>query len=344
MKQFIGFLIVIFGGLSFFYFNKNNQQVVSQSPTVKIYASSSFVAKWGPGPELQQLFYQKTGIRIEFIESSDLSMTLQKISFENESSTADVVIGLDQFDLVKQAPKIKWREIAKTTNYNYVDELAYVTEDKFFMPYDWAPMTFIIRSGFEGNLEKLDDLLKPEFKNKIALQDPRTSSPGLQFLAWVFESKPQDEAVSFLKAMMKQAHSFSPSWSAAYGLFKNQQADLVFSYVTSPVYHFVEEQDSNYSGVELQEPVPVQVEFAGVPATCKSCIEAEKFVNFLASNEAQKILMSKNYMFPVIKNIKEGTAFDSVKIYKTLPIKLYEITDLNRWVEQWARLRMNEAQ
>lgn len=345
MRQFFVFLILIFSGLGFFYFRKSEVKVnpSAQIPVLKIYANSSFVAKWGPGPDLQKLFQEKTGVKVELVESSDLGMTLQKIAFENEASLADVVLGIDQFDVVKQAPKIRWRPIVKTSENNYQEDIANLPEDKNFIPYDWAPMTFIGRQDDGIKLEKLDDLLKPELKGKIALEDPRTSSPGLQFLAWVFENKSADDAKVFLKSLLKQVHSYSPSWSTAYGLFTNKQADVVFSYVTSPIYHVVEEKNSDYISYEFAEPLPVQVEFAGVPATCKNCEQAENFVNFLNSPEAQKIIMKKNYMFPVIKNVKEGTPFDTVKIFRTKPVKFYDARVLNQWVEQWSQLRSNDA-
>lgn len=343
MKQFLLFLVIIFSGLAFFYFKRTDVKPLNQSPLLKVYADSSFVAKWGPGPDLQKLFQQKTGAKVEFVESSDLGMTLQKIAFENDASTADVVLGIDQFDIVKQAPKIKWKEISRTATENYLDNIAELPMDKNFVPYDWAPVAFVGRQSNGLKLEKLDDLLNPELKGKIALEDPRTSSPGLQFLAWVFESKTPDEAKVFLRSLLKQVHSYSPSWSTAYGLFKNSQAEVVFSYVTSPVYHLVEEKNIDYVSYEFNEPHPIQIEFAGVPATCKNCLEAENFVNFLNSIEAQKIIMQKNYMFPVLRNIKDATPFDAVKIYRTLPVKFYEPRVLNQWIEQWAQIRSNET-
>jgi thiamine transport system substrate-binding protein len=187
------------------------------------------------------------------------------------------------------------------------------------------------------------DLLKPELKSKIALQDPRTSSPGLHFLVWVFENKDADSAIRYLKQMNSQVHSYSPSWTASYGLFTTGQADMVFSYVTSPVYHAVEEKDNSFMAAETTEALPVQVEFAGIPSTCRNCEAAEMFVNFLLTDEAQRVIMAKNWMLPVNDKVKEGTAFDAVKKYKTLPIKFYEQSRVERWLSTWAEIRKNDG-
>lgn len=343
MKHFIIFMIVIFSGLSLFFYNKNDQAKNFDDKKIHVYASSSFVTKWGPGPKLKELFEKQNVFKVEFVETSDMTMSIQKINFENESSLADVVLGLDQFDISRSAGKIKWKNIDRSGNITFVSNVASVASEKTFVPYDWAPMTFIARKNMKHSVNSLKDLLSPDLKGKISLQDPRTSSPGLQFLVWIFETKSGDEAIKYLKAMMKQAHSFSPSWSASYGLFKNDQSDLVFSYVTSPVYHLMEEKDDQFLSIETTESLPIQVEFAGIPSTCKNCEAAEMFVNFLLTPEAQKIIMSKNYMLPVIDRVKEATPFDAIKVYKTLPVKFYDPSKIEKWINTWAEIRKNEG-
>lgn len=347
MRHFILFVVVIFSGLSFFYFNKGDHAKLNDDRTVRVYASASFVAKWGPAPQLKELFDKQGVYQVEFIESPDVAMTLQKISFENQNSLTDVVLGLDQFDISRSAAKIKWKSFSKDILNSLQSQLVKdndaIKDQSNFMPYDWAPMTFVARKDLSVPVEKLADLLKPELKNKIALQDPRTSSPGLQFLAWVYETKPETEATEFLKLIMKQAHSFSSGWSAAYGIFKNKQADLVFSYVTSPLYHQVEENDSSYMAIDFKDSMPIQVEFAGIPDTCKNCEGAAKFIEFITSKPAQEIIMKKNYMLPVLDSVKEATAFDSLKVYKTSPVQFYEQEKVEKWINQWVEIRKNEG-
>ncbi len=343
MKHFIIFIVLIFSGLSFFYFDKKDKSQVIEDRTIRVYASSSFIAKWGPGPALKELFEKQNIFKVEFLESPDVAMTLQKISFEKENSTVDLVLGLDQFDISRLTSKVEWRPL-QSINGEFVPEIAQLfKEQKNFIAYDWAPMTFISRQDLPVQVTQLDDLLKPELKGRIALQDPRTSSPGLQLLIWIFENKPPEQAIIFLKALMKQAHSFSSGWSGSYGLFKNRQSDIVFSYVTSPIYHVVEENDSNFVSLEMKEALPVQVEFAGVPATCKNCEGAEQFLKFMVTREAQKIIMAKNYMLPVVERVKEATEFDAIKVYRTNPVKFYEQEKIDKWINQWTEIRKNEG-
>lgn len=343
MKHFIFFIVFIFSALTAFYYNRGDQAKSNEDKKIHIYASASFMAKWGPGPALKELFEKQNISKIEFIEASDMALTMQKINFEGDSSIVDVVLGIDQFDISRLVNKIKWREIERNNSIKFVNNLNQVTAEKTFLPYDWSPMSFVVRKDIKTNINSLDGLLSDELKAKISLQDPRTSSPGLQFLAWVFETKTNEEAIKYIKAIVKQAHSFSPSWSASYGLFKNRQTDVVFSYVTSPVYHLIEEKDDQFLSIETSEALPTQIEFAGIPLSCKNCEAAEIFVNFLLSPEAQKIIMTKNYMLPVIEHAKEATVFDAIKVYKTLPIKFYDQSHLEKWINTWSEIRKNEG-
>src|SRR5262249_9986280 len=150
-----------------------------------------------------------------------------------------------------------------------------------FVPFDWAPMTFIYREGTEVPLT-FAELTNPKFKGMLALQDPRASSPGLQFYSWVKLIKDAD-TVKFLKALEPNVQSVSPSWSFAYGLFKKEQAQFVFSYVTSLAFHWGTEKDKRYQAVIFPEGHPTQVEFAAVPDSCRECDLAKEFVLSLLS-------------------------------------------------------------
>ncbi len=343
MKQFVIFIGSIFLILTAIYLNTDQTKAAPSSSTIKVYASSSFISKWGPGQTLAELFEKQNGVKVDFIESSDVAMTLQKISFEGKNAIGDVVVGLDQFDISRTAKKIKWVDLKSEKLSDYAVEIKAVSSEKRFLPYDWAPMAFVRRDSSVLSIDSLDDLLKPDLKSKIALQDPRTSSPGLQFLVWIFETKGLLEGKEFLKKINSQVHSYSAGWSTAYGLFKTKQAELVFSYMTSPVYHLVEEKDSAYASLEFKEPHPLQVEFAGVPETCRRCELAVKFVQFLQTPEAQKIIMNKNYMLPITPITKESTPFDAVKIYKTKAFKIYDKNQLDDWIQIWSEIRKNES-
>ena len=87
----------------------------------------------------------------------------------------------------------------------------------------------------------------------------------------------------------------------------------------------------------------MQIEFAGVPETCQNCEAGFRFIEFMNSDEAQKIIMTKNYMLPVSSVAKETTEFDTLKIYKLIDFKMPNKEEIQRWINLWVEIRKNEG-
>lgn len=351
MKHFILFLVAVFTLLSIAYLNKNQSFLVrDQKPTVKIFTYASFSSKWGPGPILQEIFEKTCDCKIEFLDGSDSGILLQRLKIEGEKLGADLVIGLDQYDLQKAVVESNWRSL-DFSSLEIDQQVKSALKNEYFVPYDWGVLTFIGKIKDNQNFPvtspttiSLDQLLQPEYAQKIAMQDPRTSSVGLQFVMWILKTKGEEEGFKYLLQMMKQAHSFSPSWSTSYGLFKAGQADVVFSYTTSPLYNLIEEKNSNFKALQMVEPNPVQVEFVGIPTSCRNCELAEKFLNLMLSIDGQKVIMQKNYMLPVFKKAAEGTPFEKVPVpFRLMDIQYPSVTEVDRILKQWSDLRRESS-
>lgn len=344
MRHFIIFLTVIFLGLALAVLNRTDQNNTAGSQkTLRVFGYSSFTGRWGPGPQLKEAFEKTCKCKVEFIEGSDSGIILQRLRIEGESLGADLVVGLDQFDLSKAIDEQKWRSLS-LGKLDVYDSVKPALSNTYFVPYDWGALTFVARKDELSRVPtSLDDLLSPEFNKKIALQDPRTSSPGMQFLYWVVRTKGETEGFKYIAKMMEQAHSFSPTWSTAYGLFTNKQAKMAYSYVTSPLYHELEEKKKDYFAIPFNEPLPIQFEFVGIPEFCHHCDLAEQFVNLMLSPQGQKIIMEKNYMLPVMKGVKENTPFANLPSVKTMErFEVLSTTEVDRLLKRWTDIRRGE--
>ena len=345
MRHFIIFISLVFLGLFLAVINKNEaSKVAPNEVVVRIFGYASFTGRFGPGPQLKDIFEKNCKCRVEFIEGSDSGILLQRLKIEGESLGADLIIGLDQFDLEKAIKEQRWRKL-NVGNLDVYDPVRPALSNGYFVPFDWGIMAFVARRGELGHLPAtLDDLLSSELTRKISLEDPRTSSPGMEFLYWVIHSKGEEEGFNYLKKMMEQAHSFAPSWSTAYGLFSKKQTKLVFSYLTSPLYHELEEKNKDYIALKFKEPHPLHFEFVGIPEFCRNCDLAEQFVNLMLSPPGQKIVMEKNYMFPVMRGVREKTPFDigaDVDVISDYKIPSQQETEL--WLKKWSEIRRGEA-
>jgi thiamine transport system substrate-binding protein len=339
VKYFIIYVSIIFVGLlGALAFKQSQEAKKSEIPTLRVYASSSFIAQWGPGPWLKQAFEKNCNCHVEYFDGADSTLLLQRLKSDVDGGV-DVALSFDQFDLEHAENITEWKHIDIPIN-NFVDRVKEKAKESELVPYEWGVMAFVARNSEIKELPKsVDDFLRPEWKSQVVIEDPRTSSPGAQFLFWLIALKGEDAAFDFLKKLNNQVHSYPPNWSSAYGLFQKGQVKSVFSYVTSPIYHKVEEKNNDYVALDFADGHPMQIEYLGIPEKCRQCDLANQFVNFIFTKEGQKIIMEKNYMFPVLKGVKEGTLFAQIPEYKTIEIPLPKLAERERLLKKWAQTR-----
>jgi len=297
-------------------------------PTMRVLAYSSFVGKKGAGPEIVKAFESQCGCRVELVSAGDAGMILERLRL---GPNFDVVVGLDALQLPIAQRDFKWRNLNQDSSGWFEGARKWATANSQFAPLDWSPLTFVykVRDGDDSVPKNLEDLATQKWKGALALQNPRTSAPGMQFYAWIQAVKGVEGAQAWLQKLKPNVGSLSPNWSMAYGLFRQGQARFVFTYLTSLAYHWGVERDRSFRAFSFPEGHPVQMELAAVPNTCQQCALAEKFVAYLQAPDAQKILMEKNNMFPIRRELTAGTVFAELPELKWIDIQPVE--DWRAW-------------
>lgn len=291
---------------------------------LNIYTYSSFTSSWGAGPVLSKLFAEKHNCELKFEDAGDSRTILQRVKQEKKArqkTSADVILGLDQYSIDEAKDTIRWIDLE-----SFRPKFKYFKEEKFFIPFDWAPLVFI--TNLEDNINSVDEI----FKHKYSLMEPRSSSPGFQFLVWVLDVM----SLEVLAKFKDNAHTISPSWSTAYGLFTEKEIDIIFTYLTSLAYH-MENNEPGYKLVEIDMPYPYQVEFLGIPNDSTKQDLGKLFVEFILSYEAQLAVMKHNYMLPIDESITKDTVFENLPIVK-LASEVEEQKEIQYYISTWKNL------
>jgi thiamine transport system substrate-binding protein len=307
--------------------------------TVRVLTYSSFINKWGPGPEIAQKFFESTGTKVEWINAGNAGLIIERLKFKKDSDAPDIIIGFDQFSVFEARRNFEWLDLREEVSLDFPSQLPGKSQYNDFVAYDWGPLSFVYREGEVEPAKRLEDLTSEQYKDQIILQDPRMSSPGLQFLLWVLTAMGEEKGFEFLKNLKPSIKIMSPSWSSSYSIFKMEKPSLVFSYFSSPFYHLIEEGESQYKSMPMDRPHPVQVEYMGIPKFCGNCQGAAQFAQFLLTTEIQKIIMSKNYMFPVDQRAMQGSGFKlpDVEVYK--PIESLSLIKRKReLINKWKKV------
>jgi thiamine transport system substrate-binding protein len=287
-----------------------------------VYAYDSFVADWGPGPELARRFEAKTGYRVTFISCGDAAQVLSRAALEKANPSADVLVGIDN-NLIDMARASGVLEPYKSPLADSVvsGDLR-IADDWLLTPYDYGYFAIIFDTASHIRPPvSLEDLAKPEYAKKIILMDPRTSTPGTGFLAWtiaVYGNKYLD----YWARIKGNILTLAPSWDSGYGLFTSGEAPLVISYTTSPAYHLEIEKSTRYRALVFAEGHPAQIEGLGLVKGARNPAAAKAFIDFMLTDEAQSVLPLTQWMYPVAKTVKLPESFRAApSVTKTLTAK-----------------------
>jgi thiamine transport system substrate-binding protein len=172
---------------------------------------------------------------------------------------------------------------------------------------------------------------------KIALEDPRSSTPGLGFLLWMKQVY-GDKAADAWTKLRPRILTTTPGWSEAYALFTKGEAPMVLSYTTSPAYHVIAENTDRYKAADFSEGHYLQIEVAGLIDASPKRPLAQKFLAFMMTPGFQDQIPTNNWMFPAgATSAPLPAAFDAlVKPAKTLLYSPEEVAKNRRaWIDEW---------
>jgi len=300
-----------------------------------IYTYDSFVSEWGPGPIIEKIFEEKHNADVQFVAVDSAATLLNKVILEGDTTKADIVLGLDMnlFDLAEQSGLFSSYNIDDINNSL---NLPLNWESTKFVPYNYGYFSFVYN---EANLESpprsMDELINST-NARIVIQDPRTSTPGLGLLTWM-KALYGDKAGDEWKKLNKKIISVTKGWTDAYyNFFMAGEADMVLSYTTSPAAHIMFEERYDILATTFEEGNYITIEFAGILNNSKNKDLANKFLNFMLSEEFQSVIPSTNIMYPVtnIKDLPE--AFDKLEVPKFIQMDPKEINkNKEKWIDEW---------
>ncbi len=270
--------------------------VFAFSAELVIYTSDSFAG--GIAKVVVPKFEQMYKCKVKVVSFGSMGDVLARLIAEKNAPKADVVIGLNPQQLQKAIKENLLQKYRATNSKNLVYK-GFVND--YGTVYDYGALAMIYNVERIKNPPKsFKDLLKPEYKGRFVLIDPRTSSTGLTFLMWTIAALGEDDAMEFWKEIKKNVLTFTSGWSAAFKMLETGEVDMIVSYATDGAYSMYKYGSIKYMPIIFEEGAYVLEEYAAIVKGAKNLALARAFIEFMLTPDFQKEVPLNQWMFPVI--------------------------------------------
>ncbi len=309
-----------------------------------VYTYDSFVA-WGPAQAIKDAFEEThPGVELVWVAPGDSSEMLARLigELDFDLATADVFLGVADVEVHRAVEHALFRPLEPELipNLNYVPQELRLEEDTYVVPYDYGYVTFVYDAEAlpeELVPRTLDDLLRPELKSKIVLQDPRTSSPGLSFLLWTIDHF-GEQWKQYWRELMPNVLTITKGWTESFEMFEAGEAPLMISYSTDEAYSYIVHGDLRYRVLTPGGEGYRQVEYMGIVRTTDKPDLAHSLLNIVLSREVQELIPTSQWMFPASAEAELPESFAQHAVIPENPVSLdLELVaqSLEEWISQW---------
>ncbi len=304
-----------------------------------------------------QAFEQETGIEVRILRAGDTGAMVNQAILSRRNPLGDVLYGVDN-TFLGRALEADLFVPYKSEMLDGVDEAFVLDDEHRVTPINYGDVCLNYDATYfrEHDLTlpaSLEDLVLPEYRSLLVVQNPATSSPGLAFLmATVDVFGEIDDGYTYLdfwQDLVANDVLVVDSWTDAYyGEFSassDGNRPLVVSYASSPpaeVYFsespVVNEEDMPTGSITDPDTCFRQIEFAGILQGTTRLAEAQRFIDFMLSVEFQEDLPLQMFVFPVNRDAVLPEVFTD---YAGLPEEVIQldVETIDRareeWIEAW---------
>jgi thiamine transport system substrate-binding protein len=319
----------------------------AQVPKLVVYTYDSF-ASWGPAAFIEKEFEKEYQVDVQFVATADSRAMLSKLISELEAGKqgADIFIGIEAADL----SKVKDYDLFLPLTEEEVPQLAVVPQDLLTdpqnsaLPYEHGYITLVYDSeAFKDTRvpQTFEQLLGPQYKRMLILEDPRTSSPGLSFLLWTIQQFGDPGYLDYWKRLLPNVLTIAGGWSEAYDLFLAGEGAIVLSFSTDTAYSMIEGGSARYRIMLIENQGYRNIYLMGIVRGTEQEELAKKFLNFVLSPKVQERIPTTEWMFPANPQALLPVQFYQYAVTPPQPVMVSPDKigkNLDRWLREWARI------
>lgn len=318
----------------------------TQEPrTLTVFTHDSFDVS----PEVIQAFEDENNAVLRFISGGDTGSALNRLILAKDNPPADVFYGLDNTFLSRALDEGIFLPYNSPMLESISDEFKLDRQQRA-LPVDYGDVCINYEREYfeENNLAlpaSLEDLLKPEYKGLLVVQNPATSSPGLAFLLATIAEFGDPGYLEFWDGLVANEVKVVNDWETAYYSEFSQwdgTHPLVVSYGSSPPFEVIDSDnplgEPPTGAIVADGTCFRQIEFVGILQGTENEDLARKWVDFMLSRTFQEDLPLKMYVFPVNPQAELDETFQRYLAVPENPARLDPVeiaANREAWLQAW---------
>jgi thiamine transport system substrate-binding protein len=301
-------------------------------------------------------FEKANNIRLRFITGGDAGETLNKAILSKDNPIADVIFGIDN-TFAGRALDTGILDPYASPLLDRIPADLRIDSTNRLLPVDFGYVCIIYDIAFfrDKNLDlpqKMEDLITPEYRGLLVVENPATSSPGLAFLlATVSRFGVDGDATweDYWKALRRNDVLVVNGWSDAYyeefSAGGKGRRPIMVSYATDPAADIFFASDPKPETPRVGTISPEgesfrQIEFVGILRGAKSVEMARKWVDYMLSVKLQEDIPLQMFVYPANKDAALPDLFQKFAPVPPSPAVLDPVligrmrdSWINRWTE-----------
>jgi thiamine transport system substrate-binding protein len=300
------------------------------------------------------VFEQTNQVKINFLKSGDAGVALNKAILTKQAPLADVFYGIDNTFLSRALAAGIFEPYFSPYLVKIPAEFQLDRQHRA-LPVDFGDICVNYDKAYFAarNLPipvSLDDLIKPEYKNMLVVENPATSSPGLGFLMATIAHFGEATYLDYWHSLRANGVVVVDGWETAY--YTNFSASsgqgpqpLVVTYNTSPaaevIYASSLLSDSPTASLLGPDTCFRQIEFVGILKGTTHLELAQKFVDFMLSQKFQEDIPLQMFMYPVNTDAilpQEFIEFAQTALHPASLDPAMISANRDKWITEWTEV------
>ena len=302
--------------------------------------------------DVVKAFEDANNAKVTFLQSGDAGAVLNKAILTKDAPLADVLYGVDNTFLSRAIEAGIFESYASPELANIPDAFKLDSSNNA-LPVDYGDVCINYDKKYFSDKtlaipQSLEDLAKPEYANLLVVENPATSSTGLAFLMATVAHF-GDGYLDYWKSLKDNGVVVVDGWETAY--YTNFSASsgmgpqpMVVSYGSSPAAEVIFAEtpldDAPTASILGPDTCFRQIEFVGILKGASQARRAiaEKFVDFMLSQQFQEDMPLQMFVYPVNSNAALPDEF--VKYAQspeqTATLSPDEIAaNRDKWIQEW---------